>query len=263
MERDYRDDPKQIPVFKLDGRRNKMEFIRGFKQVADHFKIKDIIYDGVPRPVDDDEHGTRAAWDERNRIAIEKLRFYVHVTTRVDDTVTNGDELTAREYYVRLQGLFLRTGSESVASLHKRLANCTYSEGEEIFAWIAQLDGIFTQFKAANAEVVDLEKKHRAMGLLLGVPMWGSMAQLLGTGDAVSYFDWKQAMLSKEEEFDLNGTMSNQTLADDLYARKMPSEGAFPATAMHQTFRGSGYVQRGRFSGNRQQGRNQSRDMSE
>ena len=95
--------------------------------MADHFKIKDIIYDGVPRLVDEDEHGTRAAWDERNRIAIEKLRFYV--TTRVDDTVTNGDELTAREYYVRLQGLFLRTGSESVASLHKRLANCTYSEG--------------------------------------------------------------------------------------------------------------------------------------
>ena len=54
------------------------------------------------------------------------------MTTRVDDTVTNGDELTAREYYVRLQGLFLRTGSEStsVASLHKRLANCAYSEGE-------------------------------------------------------------------------------------------------------------------------------------
>ena len=90
-----------------------------FKQVADHFKIKDIIYDGVPRLVDEDVHGTLAEWDEQNSIAIyEKLQFYVK--TRVDDTVTNGDELTARtcEYYVRLQGLFLRTGSESVASLH-------------------------------------------------------------------------------------------------------------------------------------------------
>ena len=93
--------------------------------MSDHFGITGIIYDSVPRPVDEDEHGTRAAWDERNRIALEKLRFYV--TTRVDDTVRNGDELTAREYYVRLQALFLRTGSESVASLHKRLANCTYS----------------------------------------------------------------------------------------------------------------------------------------
>ena len=109
---------------------------------------------------------------------------------------------------MRLQALFLRTRSESVASLHKRLANCTYSEGEEIFAWIAWLDGIFTQFKAANAEVADLEKKHRAKGLLLGVPMWGSMAQLLGTGDGVSYLDWKQAMLSKEEEFDPATTSS-------------------------------------------------------
>ena len=118
--------------------------------MSDHFGITGIIYDSVPRPVDEDEHGTRAAWDERNRIALDKLRFYV--TTRVDDTVTNGDELTAREYYVRLQTLFLRTGSESVASLHKRLANCTYSGGEEIFAWIARLDGICTQFKAATAE---------------------------------------------------------------------------------------------------------------
>ena len=43
MERDYRDDrdnPEQIPVFKLDGRRNKMEFIRGFKQVADHLRSR-------------------------------------------------------------------------------------------------------------------------------------------------------------------------------------------------------------------------------
>ena len=59
---------------------------------------------------------------------------------------------------MRLQGLFLRTGSESVATLHKRLANCTYLEGEEIFAWNARLDGI---------EVEDLEKKHRAMSLLI------------------------------------------------------------------------------------------------
>ena len=46
--------------------------------------------------------------------------------------------------------------------------------------------------------------------------MWGSMAQLLGTGDQVSYFDWKQAMLAKEEELDLNGEMMNQELADEL-----------------------------------------------
>ena len=72
----------------------------------------------------------------------------------------------------------------------------------------------------------------------------GSMTQLLDTGDRVSYSDWKQAKLSKEEEFDLNGMMSNQALAlaDDLYAHRKPSEGAFPATAMHQTFRRSGFV---------------------
>ena len=44
----------------------------------------------------------------------------------------------------------------------------------------------------------------------------------------------------KEEEFDMNGMMSNQALVDDLYAQRKPSEGAFPATAMHQTFRDLG-----------------------
>ena len=39
--------------------------------------------------------------------------------------------------------------------------------------------------------------------------------------------------------------MSNQALADDLHAHRKPSEGVFPATAMHQAFRGSGFAQRG------------------
>ena len=241
MEGEHRD--KQIPVFRLDGRKNKMEFIRGFKQVADHFGITRMVYEDIARPAGEDEAGSQAKWDNTNRVALEKLRFYV--TTRVDDTVTNGDELTAREYYLRLQGLFLRTGSESVATLQKRLTSCTYTSGEDIFSWIARLDGIFTQFKAANSEIPDLEKKHRAMGLLVGVPMWGPMAQLLGTGDHISYFAWKQAMLAKDEELDLNGEMTNQELADELYGQRTLGERAFPATAIHQTFRGSGFIQRG------------------
>ena len=92
---------KQITVLKLDGRRNKMVFIRGFE----------IIYDGVARPEAENEQGVQAAWDDLNRVALEKLKFYV--TTRVDDIVTNGDRLTAREYYERLEGLFLQTGSEN------------------------------------------------------------------------------------------------------------------------------------------------------
>ena len=81
---------KQIRV-KLDGRRNKMVFIRGFETVADHFGIRGIINDGVERPEAENEHGIQAAWDDLNRIALEKLRLYV--TTRVDDIVTNGDKL--------------------------------------------------------------------------------------------------------------------------------------------------------------------------
>ena len=72
---------KQILVFRLDGHKNKMECIRGFRQVADHFGITRMEYEDVARPVDEDEAGNQAKWDNMNQIALEKLHFYV--TTRV------------------------------------------------------------------------------------------------------------------------------------------------------------------------------------
>ena len=130
-----------------------MVFIRGFETVADHFGFRGIIYDGVARPEAENKHSIRVAWDDLslNRIALEKLKFYE-----------------------RLEGLFLQTGSENIVTLHRRLAACTYTQGEDLetFEWIARLDAIYTQFKAAGKEVVDAEKKHRAMGLLMGIPMW-------------------------------------------------------------------------------------------
>ena len=55
-----------------------MEFIRGFPGVAARFGIEGIIYDGTPRPggaAELDE--ARTAWDRLNRLALEKLCFYV------------------------------------------------------------------------------------------------------------------------------------------------------------------------------------------
>ena len=118
------------------------------------------------------------------------------------------------------------------------MAACKYVEGEEIFEWLAKLDGIYAQFKAARAEIPDQEKKPRAMGLISDVPIWGSMARLLGTSDAVSYTDWREGMLRKEEEFEINGVMAGQRLADELYGMRLPQESALPATTLHQTFRG-------------------------
>ena len=233
-------DVKHLPVFKLDGRRNKMEFIRGFPGIADHYGVREMIYGNVPRPDAGDNLAERqVAWDNMNRVALEKLRFYV--TVRVDDMVTQGEDITAREYFRRLDGLFLRTGAGSVSSLNRRLAACTYQQGEEVFEWLAKLDSIYAQFRAAGAEIPDQEKKHRAMGLISDVPTWGSMAHLLGTSDAVSYTEWREAMLRKEEEFEQNGEMSGQKLADELYGVRQPQENALPATTLHQTFRGSGF----------------------
>ena len=44
-------DVKHLPVFKLNGRRYKMEFIRGFTMIADHFGVRRMVYENVARPV--------------------------------------------------------------------------------------------------------------------------------------------------------------------------------------------------------------------
>ena len=67
MEPEYRDNmTKQIPVFKLDIRRNKMEFIRGFKQVASggSFGIMQMVYEDVARPGREDQARNQARWDQ-------------------------------------------------------------------------------------------------------------------------------------------------------------------------------------------------------
>ena len=85
-------DAKHLPVFKLDGRKNKMEFIRGFPGIADHFGVRRMIYENLARPVGGDDLAERQAqWDNLNRVALEKLRFYV--TVRVDDMVTQGEDI--------------------------------------------------------------------------------------------------------------------------------------------------------------------------
>ena len=48
------------------------------------------------------------------------------------------------------------------------------------------------QFRVAGAAIGNLEKKHRAIGLISDVPIWGSMTHLLGTSDAVSYTEWRR-----------------------------------------------------------------------
>ena len=159
--------------------------------------------------------------------------------------VTMGEEISAGEDYQRLQAMFFRTGTESLATLQMRLANCRYQQGEEIFSWLARLDNIFSQFRAAGSPLDDAEMKHRAMSLISTVPIWGFMAHLLGAGGGVSYREWKQQMMRKEEEIKQNGQIAGKQLADELYGHKA-TDVASPATALHQTFRGSGFSDRGR-----------------
>ena len=50
-------------------------FIRGFETVVAHFGIGALIYDGVARPDQESEQWVQAAWDDLNRVALEKLCF--------------------------------------------------------------------------------------------------------------------------------------------------------------------------------------------
>ena len=124
-----------------------MEFIRSLPGRADNYGVREMIYGNVARPVGgNDLAECQLEWDTLNRVALEKLRLYV--TVHVDDMVTQGEteEIMARVYYQRLSGLFLQTCAESVATLNRRLAASTYKEGEEIFEWLAKLDGIYAHY---------------------------------------------------------------------------------------------------------------------
>ena len=77
------------------------------------------------------------------------------------------------------------------------------------------------QFRAAGSALDDAEMKHQAVSLILTVPIWGSIVHLLG--------------------FEQNGQIVGQQLADELYGHKV-THVASPATALHQTFQGSGFV---------------------
>ena len=65
---------KHLPVFKLDERRNKMDFIRSCPGIADPYGVREMIYDNIPRPVGGDDAAERQLeWDNLNRVALEKL----------------------------------------------------------------------------------------------------------------------------------------------------------------------------------------------
>ena len=98
---------KRLPVFKLQGRKNRMEFITDFPGIADHFHVTELIYADTPRPRGglEDSEMRQAAWDEANKLALELLKSCV--TNTVNTIVCKGEgEITARAYYNKLDNYF-------------------------------------------------------------------------------------------------------------------------------------------------------------
>ena len=61
---------KQLSVFKLQGRKNWMEYITDFPGIADHFHVTELIYADTPRPRGglEDSELRQMVWDEANKL---------------------------------------------------------------------------------------------------------------------------------------------------------------------------------------------------
>ena len=238
---------KRLPVFKLQGRKNRMEFITDFPGIADHFHVTELIYADTPRPRGglEDSEMRQAAWDEANKLALELLKSCV--TNTVNTIVCKGEgEITARAYYNKLDKLFLRVTARNTVALERGLSKCQRKPFvEDLVDFFGRLDTYFSEFRVAGKPKSQEEMKISAMSSI--GDDWAMVAYLVGTPEDVSYDDFQALMLQKEAERMETGSCTGQQLADQLYGRKpsQQNEGAYQTT-VHQSWRGSGFVPRGR-----------------
>ena len=94
----------QLPRFRFDGD-NRLDFLGGFPDIAAHFGFSRLLYDDAPYNRPDEDGPERNEWDKMNAVALAKLKHYV--TPGVHAIVWKGEQLTAREYYDRLNDMFL------------------------------------------------------------------------------------------------------------------------------------------------------------
>ena len=100
--------------------------------------------------------------------------------------VTKGAvDLPSREYFQRLDALFLHTDVRHVTTLEQRLSNCHYRPGEELMEFFSRLDGVQAHFAAAERAKSVEEIKRRAMALI--GETWLALADLVRSPGGVTY----------------------------------------------------------------------------
>ena len=202
---------RQLPRFKFSGD-NVREFLQGFPEVCNFWNIHNMVYQDVARPRDPDE---AVRWDQANGLALSKLKYYL--SDDVYQMVWKGEELTARQFYMRLHAMFLRGDMRSIQVLERALESCQKRLDETLSKWWARLDAIFTEFALRGAPKGDEAKKIKAM-VLCGEE-WQSMADYLGSPEGVDYITFQTQMLKRDWERRLFGMAYEQGLADQLSGR--------------------------------------------
>ena len=180
---------RQLPRFKFNGD-NVREFMQGFPEVCNFWNIHNLVYQDVARPRDPAE---AEGWDQANGLALSKLKYYLD--DDVYQMVWKGEDLTARQFYLRLHQMFLRGDMRSIQVLERALESCHKRSDESLTKWWARLDAIFTEFALRGAPKADEAKKVKAM-ILCGEE-WQAMADYLGSSEDVDYLTFQTRMLKR------------------------------------------------------------------
>ena len=103
------------------------------------------------------------------------MKYYLHET--VYNIVWKGVNLTALEFYERLNRMFLRGDLRSRQALEDGLNGCVKKSSETLLQWWSRLDSIFAEFEVMNAGKTQEDKKAKAI-YLIG-DEWATLAELL------------------------------------------------------------------------------------
>ena len=148
---------RQLPRFKFNGD-NVREFMQGFPEVCNFWNVHNMVYQDVARPRDPEE---AERWDQANGLALSKLKYYLDED--LYQMLWKGEDLTARQFYLRLHQMFLLGDMRLIQVLERALESCHKRSDESLPKWWARLDAIFTEFALRGAPKADKAKKVKAM----------------------------------------------------------------------------------------------------
>ena len=153
-----------------------------------------------------------------NAVALVKLKH--DLTPGVHAIIWKGEQLTAscREYYDRLNDMFLAGDVRSRQTLEAACNSCHRQAGESLINWWSRsrFDGILTELSLIGVDKEDVEKKAKAI-YLIG-DEYATLAELLGWKEDVTYMEFQR--LKQDRDMRQYGVAREQRLADATSIRR-------------------------------------------